>query len=689
MEEIFFSHLRRNFVSHKFFMNIRHKLFTFFLIIISLPVFSQYIAVDGTTYSPEQLVKDIFFSSENSSCITVENVTANGFTFPVGEKSFGYFNRNGSTFQMEEGIILTTGNIQQAIGPNNTIISDDDPAWQGDLDLENNLGINNTYNATSLEFDFIVNNTNRISFEYLFASEQYLLRGSLNQCNYTDGFAFLIKEAGSTAQYRNLAVIPGTEIPIRSNTVRGPGGLCNPENEQYFAQYNAIESPTNYNGETKILTATTAVIPGVKYHIKLVIGDQGNGLYDSAVFLKAGSFIGNKNLGENMTLSQNSALCQDTTLLLDATEANATYQWFKDGNRLVGETESTYTVSSPGLYEVEIDASGCLLKGSIIIEYAEIPIVQEKSFCNYNDGAPISVNLQNLNRDIISNYQNYFVVKYYNEAGELLPNNFSYSSDTTIFAQIESGNCDVVRIPVHLLTPKTSQLLDDQVICQNATTRLEVENNFQYYKWLTEDGTILSEGPNTYFVENVPVGIYTVELTSANGCRVQQKVTVSSKDLPTITHIEVSGNTATVFVSGGETPYEYSLDGIKYQNSNVFTGLQRGLQTIYVRDALKCAVVTKEFLIINLINIITPNGDGKNDFLDYSDLKIKENVSIKIFDRMGKIVYRSTPTDFTWNGKMNGRPLPTATYWYVLSWNEPFTNIPVTYKGWILLKNRN
>ncbi len=689
MEEIFFSHLRRNFAFHQHYMNILQKLFTLFSFLVFLPAYSQYIAVDDTTYTPEQLVKEIFFTNDNSSCIIVENVIANGFTFSGGEKSFGYFNRNGSTFQMDEGIILTTGNIQQSIGPNNIIISDDDPSWQGDLDLENNLNIRNTFNATSLEFDFIVTNTDRISFEYLFASEQYLLRGSPNQCNYTDGFAFLIKEAGSTAPYRNLAVIPGTDTPIRSNTVRGSGGLCNAVNEQYFAQFNPFESPINYNGETKTLTATTAVVPGVKYHIKLVIGDQGNGLYDSAVFLKAGSFIGNKNIGNNRLLEDNSALCEGSTLLLDATVANANYQWFKNGVRLVGESDSTYTVSSAGFYQVEIDASGCLLKGSVSIEYAEIPNALEKSFCNYNNGAPVTLNLQDLNTEIVSNYHNYFVFEYYDAAGILLPNNFSYNIDTTIYAQINSGDCETVSIPVHLLTPKISQTLADQVICQNATTTLEVENTFAYYKWMREDGTIITEGPNSYYVDNVPIGSYVVELTSLNNCKVQQKVIVSSKELPTITHIEVSGNSATIFVTGGESPYEYSLDGINYQNSNVFTGLNRGLQKSYVRDALQCAVVTKEFLIINLINILTPNGDGKNDLLDYSDLKIKDNVSIKIYDRMGVTVYSSSPTDFTWNGKINGRPLPTGTYWYVLSWNEPFTNVPVSYKGWILLKNRN
>ncbi|MGZ5198068.1 MAG: T9SS type B sorting domain-containing protein, partial [Kaistella sp.] len=101
------------------------------------------------------------------------------------------------------------------------------------------------------------------------------------------------------------------------------------------------------------------------------------------------------------------------------------------------------------------------------------------------------------------------------------------------------------------------------------------------------------------------------------------------------------------------------------------------------------ATIEKEFLIINLVNVITPNGDGFNDVLDYSDLKIKENVTIQIFDRFGNLIFTSKDQEFIWDGKLNGRVLPTANYWYILNWTEPDTQNPVSYKGWILLKNRN
>ena len=138
----------------------------------------------------------------------------------------------------------------------------------------------------------------------------------------------------------------------------------------------------------------------------------------------------------------------------------------------------------------------------------------------------------------------------------------------------------------------------------------------------------------------------------------------------------------TVNVSGGTAPYEYSLDQRNWQNSNVFYNLNRGIQKVYVRDSKKCSITEYEFSIIKLLNAITPNGDGINDVLDYSDLRVKKDVKISIFDRFGKKVYSNEKqSNYIWNGTENGRSIITGTYWYVLEWTEPDTNTKVTYKN--------
>lgn len=229
-----------------------------------------------------------------------------------------------------------------------------------------------------------------------------------------------------------------------------------------------------------------------------------------------------------------------------------------------------------------------------------------------------------------------------------------------------------------LKTPKKSNTLYDQIICSNEKIILDAGPGFSSYLW--------SNGATTPTI-SASAGNYYVDL-GFNGCVYRQHVKVTTAQAPVISKIDVSGTTATVYVTGGTPPYRYSLNGFDYQNSNVFTGLSRGAHTVYVLGSDGCRHVTKEFLVINLINTITPNGDGMNDVLNYSELRIKQNVSIEVSDRYGNVVYKSSDKSYIWDGKSNGRNLPTGTYWYVIKWIEPDTQLPVSYSGWLLIKNR-
>lgn len=251
---------------------------------------------------------------------------------------------------------------------------------------------------------------------------------------------------------------------------------------------------------------------------------------------------------------------------------------------------------------------------------------------------------------------------------------------TTFFIRFTSAaECPSTGVLTILLkAPKKSDVLKDQIVCDGEKVILDAGAGFTSYTW--------SNGATTQTIM-AGAGSYYVDL-EFNGCIYRQSVNVTTSASPTITKIEVSGYNATVSVSGGTPPYLYSLNGIDYQTSNIFTGLSRGLHTAYVLGADQCSPVIKEFLVLNLINAITPNEDGINDILDYSDLRIKQNVSIEVVDRYGAPVYKSSDKSYIWNGKVNGRPLSTGTYWYVLKWTEPDTKLPVSYSGWLLIKNR-
>lgn len=337
----------------------------------------QHIQVNDS-YNAQQLVNALIANS----CAQVSNISLQG---SPGNKSYAHFTNNAAAFPFTDGIILSTGFASSATGPNNSLLSEGATTWLGDIDLEAALGVSNTINATVLEFDFIPY-TDKISFDYVFSSEQYLTSIiSQNQCNYTDGFAFLIKEAAGTAAYTNLAVVPDTDIPVKVNTVRGQG-VCPASNEQYFDSFNGLEHPTNFNGQTVILQAKTNVIAGTLYHIKLVVADQGNNLYDSAIFLGGGSFKNVTDLGPDRLFATNNPICSGETFILDATTANATtYKWYKDG-QLQNVTSPTYNVTSPGEYTVTVVFNAtCTSTGKIRIEQSLPPVASSYTLIQCDD----------------------------------------------------------------------------------------------------------------------------------------------------------------------------------------------------------------------------------------------------------------------------------------------------------------
>ncbi len=769
------------------------------------------IAVDNTTYSPQELVEK-FIGAKNSSCVTISNVSVTGGNITAPGSSYGYFGKGTSSFGMDEGIILSTGNVLLAPGPKSSSVQSVTATnWGGDPDLAEATGLplSNLSNATILEFDFKSSLSNKVSFRYMFLSEEY----RPDNCQYSDAFAFLLKKADNSESYRNIALVPGSNIPVTSTTVSGADqGRCTPQNVQYFGGFigfsNPSVSPTNFNGQTKILTAVADIVAGELYHIKLVIADEGrnaNSQYDSAVFLEAGSFTGNIDLLPAIQTDDSAILCNGSDVTLepkdprDINDSGAKYYWYKDGVDLgLPTNQSLYKTNIPGDYRLKVElSSGCTLAGNVRVENAPIALIDNSSIplCDQDFDGKYVEKLSKFTNQIVTNFNRDFNVKYYRQSGsEILPgDDFEFTtnpetitvtvgafscapdsyqvsfyhgqplsmnyaqnvtptfdicddnldgfkdvnleaivdsemtnvigtnktfykteaeakkggsstvtninpkltptnSDVTYYVRIENsaaGSCPNYGLFRLLFKqPKRSTVLKDTIICKGAFVDLDAGNGidsstltgFTSYKWST--------GETTRIVRNKPAGDYWVEL-GFNGCIYRQSVKVSEPADLVIDNVLIEGNNATVLVSNGLAPYRYFLDGKENtSSSNVFENIPKGDHTIMVMDA--CGSVTRDFSIINVKNVITPNDDGKNDVIDYSDLMTKLEPRLEIYDKNGVLVFKGSPENqYIWNGKLNGRPLYTSSYWYILEWNETGNPKRVQYTGWILLKNRN
>jgi gliding motility-associated-like protein len=200
---------------------------------------------------------------------------------------------NGTTnLGIDSGIILTSGNALGAFGPQT--IAGPDAVGNGpatDANLQS-LVAQNLNDLCKLEFDFVPAGDS-IKFDYAFASTEYQ---SFSCSEFNDVFGFFITGPGFPAAF-NMAVIPGTTVPITVNTTTGvpasPGPLCtNVAPGSPFSQFfvdNTGGTSITYQGFTKIFTAKSRVSPCDTFHLKLAIADCTDAALDSGVFLKAGS----------------------------------------------------------------------------------------------------------------------------------------------------------------------------------------------------------------------------------------------------------------------------------------------------------------------------------------------------------------------------------------------------------------
>ncbi|MFN0173960.1 MAG: choice-of-anchor L domain-containing protein [Saprospiraceae bacterium] len=248
-------------------------------------------------FSAEQLIEDVLVGG---GCFQISDVTFSGQGSQIGTFSNGL-----SNIGFNSGVILATGNISIAPGPNDLNgaafgfgINTPDP------DLAN-LTTGSTYDMANIEFDFVPTQS-QVSFEFVFASEEYC---EYVNTKFNDVFGFFISGPGIVGA-QNLAVIPTTSTPITINNVNHMvnaglythntpvgGNNCQGGNLPGIPPPAPVPPATGpavielqYDGFTKKMTATATVVPCQKYHIKLKIADVADGVWDSAVFLRANSF---------------------------------------------------------------------------------------------------------------------------------------------------------------------------------------------------------------------------------------------------------------------------------------------------------------------------------------------------------------------------------------------------------------
>ena len=672
-----------------------HKLILFIILVFGSGfIFSQQISIDDS-FNEKQLVEEKLVLG----CITVSNIESKVNGSPYGLKSFAYFERGSSNFPFEKGIMLSTGKATSAVGVN-TDLNDSDNSWATDSDIENALGIDSSVNATSIEFDF-VSSTNQVQFNYLLASEEYR---ETFPCDFSDGFAFLIKKAGTNDPYTNIALIPNTIIPVNTNTIHEQiVGFCDASYPEYFDGNNIGD--TNFNGRTVSLKALASIIPNETYHIKLVVVDQDDGNYDSAVFIEGGSFIPTVDLGDDIQTCANK-------LTIDGSVDNslASYKWYKDDNLIPGQTNPTLNVTQSGTYRVEVGieldqlSMTCEVEDSINIileSIQEADLIPDYILCD--DALADGIELIDLTvKDTeasaaVANPNSTFKVSYFASSNDAqnnikqLPDTYeNISSPQTIYVRIEdekSGclafsqfNIQVKSFDVPITNPSDLLICDDIIndgftgidltIKDDEITNGNTDLVVAYY--LTEIDADNEENPiNGNFRNSTRKQQLFVNVTNEEvGCTVRTTLNIEVLDRPEINYeklyIDYCDDTSpfdlntivpTILQEATEVDVTFhntkqdAEDGIK-PISNMVNITDEDRITIHIRvesTISGCASFTTFDLYKNLLKTEVNTSDFgicdiDNDGTEATDLK---NVTTHIKNGFAdvKVVYYLTETD--------------------------------------------
>ena len=367
------------------------------------------------------------------------------------------------------------------------------------------------------------------------------------------------------------------------------------------------------------------------------------------------------------------------------------YRTLTDLNAGINEiTNPTAYVSAPGKVYVKVTTpQGCTGNAEITLVFYPLPVSTDAILESCFIEATPTAALFNLTTANVSTEAGITKKFYTTLANALAGTNeivapITYTSQSgDVYVKITGTNsCYIIKkITLKVIPPVRSSVLKNKTICIDDRTTLDAGPGFDGYEWST--------GATTSSISNVAVGDYWVRLKTGS-CYTLQAVTVKLATNPVISSIDITNNTITVNVSGGVAPYKYSLDGINWQDSNVFTGLPRGENKIFVKDFYNCDPTHIQVTVPNLINAITPNGDNVNDFIDYSALAYKKNLVFTVYDRYGNMKYQADKLrNYTWDGTSGGKKLSTGTYWYSITWTENDKNNTQTkYDGWVLVKNR-
>jgi len=349
-------------------------------------------------------------------------------------------------------------------------------------------------------------------------------------------------------------------------------------------------------------------------------------------------------------------------------------------------------------FRVASSLSSCFSISSFDLIINETPIYIQPKDLSICDMFPLKFNLRAVELEVVGNQSNLEVTFYESEVDAINSSNslpilstFNNNPNYIYFRVTNklTGCFAVSKFGVSMDLKTNFSDPKDIVICQNKDLKYKL-NNFDttineilngqkndfagFYKSYNDALNKMNEIIFPYQVEKNDNEIFfRIENSSINSCFevgsffVYLKAENQNSNIPFTVKTsgwKSVGNDIEILASGN---YEYSLDGLTYQDVPIFKNLLAGEYQIFIRDKDSCSITSDEVFLMMYRNFFTPNGDGINDFWNIIASSGAANVEIVIYDRYGKLIKNMKGDSKGWDGNYNNNPMPSSDYWFELT----------------------
>ena len=534
-------------------------------------------------------------ASALANTIVGNNITISNPVLNCGSGGAGTFTASSTNLGLSSGILLTTGTVVNAIGPNNdpgnndpnSCINSSPTFFDPDISAIEPLA---NYDGCVLQFN-ITPVCSTLNISYVFASEEY---PEYVNANYNDAFGFFISgpnpSGGNYSAFNIAKLSNGTPISI-DNVNSG-------SNAGFYVNNNGGSS-IQYDGFTTPLVAAVNVVPCATYSLKLAIADAGDCIYDSGVFLAFKGLTCPQAQIPNITATATPVICgNDGTATVSVTNytGTPTYSWSPGGS-----TSSTISNLAPGTYTCTLSfLTPCPYTQTVSATVSGTQVINSQmsstpSTCNSANGTATA---------LVSGGTGPYTYSWSTSppqttatANGLIPGTYSVVIS-------DNNGCSVTQT-VAVSNFQPTLLVNDSIqntTCGQSNGAIFITGisggNFPYsYLW--------NSGQTSDDIVGITAGNYTLTVTDNLNCvwnlnfTVPDVVTLPVSRQQVNEKCEQANGSATVTVLNGVPPFNFVWSTVPPQTTATATGLSQGIYSVTVTDAAGC----NSTIIFNILNV--------------------------------------------------------------------------------------